>query len=207
MCVKTWGQNGSGWVSGRSMIRRIILAVGAIALAGCAHPVDLYVIDPDTGEIGATQINARQTSGPIHLEFHGELYSGTWIAVRDTGYTSTGLGFTGRYVFSTASVNEADAGNAVANLRSASGNTLRCQIRYGFNQGLLTVTVTSFGQCLDQSGRMYDIQGTSAAVGSRLENLRAGAAPPATARPGPSPSLSGQNRGGAFPAVSSSGGR
>lgn len=189
-------------------IGRIGLTLGLL-LAGCAHPLDLFIIDPTTGEVGATQINARQTSGPIYLQFQGENYSGTWISVRDTGYTSTGFAFSGSSFFSTVNNAEADAGNAVANLRSTSGKTLRCQIRYGVNQGLLIVTVTSFGQCLDQDGRMYDIQGTSAAVGQRLDNLRADAPPPTTARPAPPPSLSGANQqrayGGGFPPVTSSG--
>lgn len=175
------------------MQRALATAAITLGLYGCAHPVDLFVIDPETGEVGATQINARQTSGPIYLHLGGESYAGTWVSVRDTGYTSTGFGFTGSSFFTTAANAEADAGNAVANLRSASGGTLRCQIRYGFNQRILQVEVTGFGQCVDQDGRMYDVQGAS----TWSSSLR-------TALPSSSPAI---GSAAPFPTVSSSGGR
>lgn len=132
----------------------------ALIVACCAAPVRLTVIDRASGEMGVAVIDGTKNSGPISVTLRGEFYEGIWTAVRDTGYTAasySSIPEAGLSAFGTAAVN-ANTGLAVANLRSVSGRSLRCQIRYSL-RGL--AGVTGAGECQDEAGRGYDVHAAS----------------------------------------------
>lgn len=130
----------------------VVVAVGALMLAGCSHPVKLMARDSAlTGEGSATGMGG---SGSITIALGGKTYSGTW-AMGTSGMVM-GFGTTtvtsGPYTAFGNSTMVGGTGNATASalLSSPDGSSLRCQFQ------ISQWTNTGTGVCQDGSGRLYD---------------------------------------------------
>ena len=125
-------------------------------LSACSEP-EVRIMSRSSGQVGTGVVlnTTAGNSGPIEIDVQGETYSGTWVAVRDSGsigyglfktYAPSGLGGTATtFAMSTS-------GLATALLRSNKGNTLRCDVRYD------AMSVTGIGVCQKQNGEVFDLQ-------------------------------------------------
>ncbi len=103
-------------------------------LTACSTP-QATLVDRSSGAVGTGKMEntALGNSGPLKISFPNEQYTGTWVAVRDSGYGATG-------------------GVGRANLQSNLGNRLVCEFRYSL------MTLTGVGTCRRQDGEILDIQ-------------------------------------------------
>ena len=136
-----------------------IAAAAALALSGCATTYQLAVMPRDSGKIyEGVATDTGYGEGPISIALEGRTYNGTWVQAvpdRTTGYVSGGWGGWGRHGgwwggggFIT--MDNPSGGLAKALLSSADGGGLRCDLQSGWGRG--------GGVCIDDRGKMYDVQ-------------------------------------------------
>lgn len=122
-----------------------VLALAAVALlAGCGHALTLM---SDNGAMGTGRAIGFGGKGTLEVQLGSKTYTGTWVAA--TG-GSVGFGSFGRTTFNSTTVDASSSGNAM--LAAADGSTLRCRFVYGGMSG------AGHGECLDSTGRHYDMQ-------------------------------------------------
>lgn len=112
----------------------IILCI--TALAACTPAVTVTSRSSGQQGTGTMENTAFGNSGKMSLVIGDEQFTGTWMAVRDTG-------FLGR---------SADAGIGNAVLRSNKGNHMTCEIKYSMS------TYTGLGICIKNGKETFDLQ-------------------------------------------------
>lgn len=133
-----------------------LLIVPVFALVACEPAAT--IMSRDTGVVGTGSIEGAtfNSTGLISMQLPGENFSGTWVAVRDSGSQSFGLlnayGAGGAVSGTTSIFSQSDSGVGSAILRSDIGNSMRCEFRYSL------VTVTALGICQTGSGEIFDLQ-------------------------------------------------
>ena len=129
-------------------MRRLLISVAIVSLAGCAGQVQM--MPRDSGKIysGTVQGNGMG-SGTMSITIDGETYTGP--VVRTTSSDSFGLvqqyGRNGKSSFSTV-VSSGGTANVKGMLASANGRGLRCEFTSTGDSG--------GGICVDDKGRVYD---------------------------------------------------
>ena len=131
-----------------------ILTILLSTLTGCAY--DLALTPRDGAPIGIGM--AQQTSsdsGNLELTIGGKHYSGTWATTPASDdynlfktHTFTRRGVLDNDILSDPLLTSGTLANGL--LRSADGNSLRCQFRYGANVG--------YGVCTDDDDKLYDFR-------------------------------------------------
>jgi hypothetical protein len=137
------------------MKKMLLAAVAALALSGCAY--QLTAMPRDSGKVYYGEATSNgMGSGPISLTIEERTYTGRWVvATRDDSFTilntygknsrggvATGTGFAQTY---------GGGGTLKAMLSSADGKGMRCELS-GTSSG------TGGGVCMDDAGRVFDIQ-------------------------------------------------
>ncbi|TGD64983.1 hypothetical protein EYC08_07770 [Tabrizicola sp. WMC-M-20] len=114
----------------------------AFFMASCASP-KLIITNQKTGVSGTgTATGATFNSlGTIELNADGEEYSGSWVAMRDSG--SATLSFW--------SPGPKDSGVGIANLTTATGKPMRCEFGYSLT------SMSGIGLCKTKAGGTYDL--------------------------------------------------
>lgn len=121
---------------------KISMPLGALMatllLAACSPAVT--ITSRSTGQQGTGTVENIEfgNSGKMTVALGDEQFSGTWLAVRDTGL----LGFS------------ADTGTGNAVLRSNKGSHMTCQFKYSMG------TYTALGTCLKNEKETFDLQAT-----------------------------------------------
>jgi len=142
-------------------MRRLIIALGAAALTGCATSYNLTVMPRDSGKLYSGYADGIQgNEGRISITIEDKTYSGTWVATisdRSYGYVWGG-GYAGRGYYGglggSITMDNPQGGESKALLSAPDGSGLRCDFRGTWGQG--------GGVCRDDRGREYDVQLRSA---------------------------------------------
>lgn len=110
--------------------------------SACASP-KLVITNQKTGVSGTgTATGATFNSlGTIELNADGEKYTGSWVAMRDSG--SATLSFW--------SPGPKDSGVGIANLTTATGKPMRCEFGYNLS------SMSGIGLCKTKAGGTYDL--------------------------------------------------
>ena len=109
-----------------------------LGLAACSPAVTITSRSTGQQGTGTLENTAFGNSGKASLTVGAEQFTGTWMAVRDTGV----LGFKG------------DAGTGNAILRSNKGSHMTCQFRYSMT------TYNALGTCIKDDKETFDLQAT-----------------------------------------------
>ena len=122
------------------MFRIVPILLLLFAVGACASPI--VVTNRDTGASGSGEATGAMfgSMGKMSLAIEGEVYSGTWVAMRDAG----------RMNLTFWSLGPKDSGVGIANLTSASGKYLRCEFGYSLSSG------SGIGLCKSKDGVTYD---------------------------------------------------
>ena len=142
-------------------MRRLLIALAATALAGCATSYNLTVMPRDSGKLYSGYADGIQgNEGRISITIEDKTYSGTWVATisdRSYGYVWGG-GYAGRGYYGglggSITMDNPQGGESKALLSAPDGSGLRCDFRGTWGQG--------GGVCRDDRGREYDVQLRSA---------------------------------------------
>lgn len=123
----------------RNMIAMLLMAGFTSA---CASP-RLVITNQETGVSGSGSASGATLNslGKIELNADGEKYTGTWVAMRDSG--SATLSFW--------SPGPKDSGVGIANLTTATGKPMRCEFGYNLS------SMSGIGLCKTKSGGSYDL--------------------------------------------------
>jgi hypothetical protein len=117
------------------VIKRLVILISISGLLIACSTQQASLVDQSTGADGTGKMENTTlgNSGPLKISFPNEQYTGTWVAVRDSGYGATG-------------------GATKVNLQSNLGNRLVCEFRYSL------ITLTGIGTCRRQDGKILDLQ-------------------------------------------------
>lgn len=118
--------------------RRAIFLLTISLLVACSPAVTITSRSTGQQGTGTLENTAFGNSGKASLTVGDEKFTGTWMAVRDTGV----LGFKG------------DAGTGNAILRSNQGSHMTCQFRYSMT------TYNALGTCTKDEKETFDLQAT-----------------------------------------------
>ena len=115
--------------------------LAAVSLTACAP--SLVVTNQETGASGrGTATGATFGSlGEIEFTADNTQYTGTWVAMRDSGSASLSFWSPG----------PKDSGVGVATLTSADGKRMRCEFGYNLS------SYSGIGLCKSGTGTMYDL--------------------------------------------------
>lgn len=139
---------------------RLVILSWIFLLTSCVNLTPTaMVMGRESGVMGSGDVKniLFGNSGPIEIKIEDQVYSGTWVAVRDPGSTQFSLlnaySVNGGAVFGSAlGASQADGGYGTAMLSAPSGDTLHCEYRYS------NVTATANGICKHKNGEIFDLQ-------------------------------------------------
>jgi hypothetical protein len=138
----------------------LMVALGAVALAGCGSTVTLTSRDGGPGGVGVSP-HAMGGHGTLKIDLEGQRYVGEWVVSAEGGFA----GFSnpdasvrkkfGSHKLAQAtglvSAGIASNGDGRAYANAPGGGALRCNFRFN------AVTSTAQGQCERNDGRLYDL--------------------------------------------------
>jgi len=138
-----------------NQVRRIFFSLVIVSLCGCAATVT-FVDRTDGHEYIGKSGGTGRAEGELSALIEGSTYTGHWIYTANGGGYSlaTGAAFSGRAsAFGSASaVNIFAQGNGLINIRSDTGQFMRCV--FNFNG----MSNTGIGECQRNDGREYDLR-------------------------------------------------
>lgn len=138
---------------------RILAAIAALTLAGCATTYQLTLMPRDSGKLYyGTADEGGSSEGRVSITIEDKTYAGSWVQAtpsRTHGYATGGFGWgygRGGWGLGTMiTMDNPEGGSVTALLQSPDGAGLRCEFRGGgYRRG--------GGLCRDDKGREYDVQ-------------------------------------------------